>query len=571
MKKCICFLSLFVFIFLFNLSVNAEIYPEGNHGSYYNSQYYHCYYTNELNYLVGRDSIPTNDDYYIDANRVASYSGSPLNINFSGKFISTDSDDFVEFTGMLEFSGAKLQKISYYAEQDLAYQAVVQNDNSLKAVKNTPVDLNYYAGTRNKLFVLQKSDDYFSCNIDFEKYPTMRSVFNLIVIKTMYGYRVFENDKYQNKDLCFIVDSCNPLSEEAIISSLNVNDVTCGKISSSNIKIIDSDYDIVNNYVTPGDYNLTIKAWDGNGNITYQNCKIISADVTSPVIESINKKEAKANVLLSNDEILSCFNAVDEYSSVTVTIKDDDYSKNYQKVGFYDVSVIAKDEAGNEAYSKVTIEVVDNEDPVLTYTEAYITTDKPITEAELRGLITIYDEVDGFITDYDIHDNDDYFGHPNIQGEYEFEIEAYDEHGNGGCYNISLYVIDKDAPVIEAPKYTVILNKGDNVTREQILQILKASGQINSTANAKIYSAYFDSNISEGEYDLEIEEDGRIIHSIIKFVDKKDSNNKIDDDFYAIPIKKEENNNTYYIVFAISGGIIIILSILGVVIYKKKH
>ena len=168
-------------------------------------------------------------------------------------------------------------------------------------------------------------------------------------------------------------------------------------------------------------------------------------------------------------------------------------------------------------------------------------------------------------------DVDDYFLHPNVIGEYQFEISVTDNAGNPGGDVISLYVIDNAGPTIEAPTYTVLLNKGENVTREQILQILKATGQIKSMENTVINSLYFSTLNPEGEYDLEVISDGEVFHDVIRFVDRGSKEN-IDDDFYNIPLKKEENNKTnYYIILAISVGVIIILSALGVIIYKKKH
>ena len=306
-------------------------------------------------------------------------------------------------------------------------------------------------------------------------------------------------------------------------------------------------------------------------NITYQKCKIVSADVTAPVVVSSGTKKAYANILLTEEEIISCFNAQDEYSNVTIEIENDNYTKNYDKVGNFDVSVIVKDEAGNSTRSSVTVTVLDNNGPVVAYEPIYISSDEKLTEAEIKSHITILDDVDGIITNYDMVDVDDYFLHPNVIGEYQFEISVTDNAGNPGGDVISLYVIDNAGPTIEAPTYTVLLNKGENVTREQILQILKATGQIKSMENTVINSLYFSTLNPEGEYDLEVISDGEVFHDVIRFVDRGSKEN-IDDDFYNIPIKKEENNKTnYYIIIAISVGAIIILSALGVIIYKKKH
>ena len=569
MKKSILFLVSLLFLIFISVNAKAEILPEGNEGLYYTGGYYPCYYDYEFNYLVGRDRILESDGLMSDLNNVMKETNASVSASWEGMYRRVDGDEIVNFSCSVDLNGSVITKLTYQINSKTVY--VLERENNYYVAKtNIPVDLNRCAGTRNQLFEMVYSDNHFNSNLDFSKALHVAGSFDTSVLSLLFGYKVFENDKYLDKSLYFIVDSCNPLTDEDIIKSLNVSDVSCGKISTSNISIIDSDYKIINDYVTPGVYDLTIKAWDFNGNITYQKCKVVSADVTAPTITSVNTLKAKANELLTEEDILSCFNAVDEYSNVTLEIEKDNYSANYQNVGQYTVSVIAKDEAGNEARSSVLIDVEDNTAPTITYNETYITTDSPISMADLKAMITIYDDLDGIITEYDIYDCDDYFGHPYIPGEYEFEIEASDSHENSTTFFISLYVVDKAGPTIEVPTYTLLLNKGEKVTREQILNILKATGQITSMENTVLNSLYFSTLNPEGEYDLEVISDGEVFHDTIRFVDNKKDN--IDDGFYNIPIKKEENNNTnYYIILGISAGVIIILSALGVIIYKKKH
>ena len=570
MKKSILLLICFVSILFVNLSAKAEILPEGEYGIYSEASYYNCSTYAEFNYLIGRDTIPE-DDYYLECLNSVIAQGGKTSVRWDGAYTDGTNNHPIDFYCLVDCPGLKAKKISYVVGQTTVYEATIQSDGSFKATKNTPVDLNAFNGSRNKLFKMEKSTNYYNIGIDFTSHKERINHLFYIVFSTMFGYKVFENDKYQNSDVYFIVDSCHPLTNADIISSLSVSDKTCGKISASNIKIIDSEYDDKKDYVEPGTYNMTIKAWDNNGNITYQKCKIYSADVTPPVITSIGEVKVKAKTLLTKEEIIACFSAVDEHSNVTLRVAEDGYTANYMDVGVYNVTVSATDEDGNVSYSSLSVNVEDSTPPTLTYTDAYISSDSPITEDGLRALIRIYDDVDGLITNYKIIDENEYFKHPSIQGEYAFYITCEDKHHNKGEYYIYLYVVDNAGPTIEAPKYTVMLNKGEKVTRAQILQILKATGQINSIENTTLYSLYFDSYIPEGEYDLEVVSDGNTFHDIIKFVEKANNPN-IDDDIYNIPIKKEDkNNNTYYVVLGVSLGVIVILSVLGVVIYKKKH
>lgn len=569
MKKRIRLFIGFLFILFVGVDTNASITPVGDQGFYGQyGGYYPCYWCAEFDYVIGRDAI--SDTLLDDINYVLNELNCSSTLEYEGKYVSVDGLSDVDFYCQIFTSDGKAKKIDYYVEGKLLYEAVAQSDNLLKATLNEPIDLNYYAGSKNKLFKLPKSDNHYSCTYDFSNSPSAETRFGKFVQTFLFGYKVFENENYNNQDLYFIVDSCNPLTERDIISSLDVSDNICGVTHESNIEIIDSEYIISDNYVTPGTYNMKIKAWDDNGNITYQSCKVISADVTAPVILGSGTMPASANKLLSKEEIFSFFNAYDEYSSVSFEIVKDDYTKNYMKSGNYDFSVIVKDEAGNKKEGSITINVKDEIPPTITYEDLYIPADIEMTEAEIKSHIHIYDDVDGVITVFDIVDVDGYFETPHKQGEYQFEVYFKDEAGNENSDMISIYVVDNIGPEIKAPTYTVLLNKGENVTREQILNILKSSGQITSMENTIINSLYFSTLNPEGEYELEVISDGEVFYDIIKFVDRNNTSSKIDDDFYAIPVKGK-NNNTYYIVLGISAGVIIILATLGVIIYKKKH
>ena len=571
MKKCIRFLLSFLCILFISIEVNAGIRPEGTVGFYgRNGGYYPCFYDAEFDYLIGRDAIKSDEHFLTELNSIISGVGSPERIGYEGKYKSLDGLDEVNFYCYIFSSGGSAKKINYYVENVLVYEAVKEN-GTIVASKNEPVDLNYYAGTRNKLFCIEKSNNHFSANCDFSLSEMAENKFDWVVLEMLYGYRVYENDKYENKDLFFIVDSCNPLDEADIISSLVVTDPTCGNIPTSNIKIIDTEYSVTNNYVKPGAYDMTIKAWDNYGNITYQKCKIISADVTAPVVISPDTIKAKANELLTNDEIISKFTAYDEYSSVNIAIDKNDYENNYNKVGEFNVSIIVTDEAGNSTKSSTIVEVEDKTKPTITYEEKCVSIHESLSEDDIKAFITVFDNVDGLITNFEIVDVDGYFEEPRKPGEYQFEVYVSDSHGNPNSDMISLYVVDDDTPIIEAPKYTVLLNKGENVTREQILNILKATGQITSMENTILNSLYFSTLNPEGEYDLEVISDGEVLHDVIRFVEPNNKPSQVDDDFYAIPVRQEQNNTTYYIVLGVTIGVIIILATLGVIIYKKKH
>ena len=234
----------------------------------------------------------------------------------------------------------------------------------------------------------------------------------------------------------------------------------------------------------------------------------------------------------------------------------------------------AVDKGENEAFKTISINVVDEVAPVLVTKEAYATTTQPIlTKDDLYQYVSCVDEFDKENTIISIEDTNSYFSNQSKKGDYIFNVTGSDQTGNKSYGTIKLSVTDDDFPLIIADTYTITLNQGEKLTKDDIANILLKSGQIKSLDNLMIQSDYFDNYDKPGDYELIVSTKEGVYKNVISVKPKNNdnkNNNTIDTIDYSIPTKTKEDDNNKYIYIGIAVvGIIIIIS--GAYIYKRKH
>ena len=95
--------------------------------------------------------------------------------------------------------------------------------------------------------------------------------------------------------------------------------------------------------------------------------------------------------------------------------------------------------------------------------------------------------------------------------------------------------------------------------------MLKNSGQIESIDNVELYSDFFEVENPSGEYELIVNCDGVEYVNNIKIITKDEAIN------YDHVTPQAKDNSKYYIIAGVLSGCLAMISVLGVVIYKKKH
>lgn len=319
-------------------------------------------------------------------------------------------------------------------------------------------------------------------------------------------------------------------------------------------------------YNIPGTYNVTAKATDAAGNTSTATIAITVTDTIKP---SISAKNASVNrsytSKYSEAELKALFNASDDVTSnPTITIVSDGYSSHYNTPSTYVVKARATDAAGNYNEAIVSIIVIDDVKPVITAPESIeITTLDNLTLAQIKSKLnaTVTDTIDGNL-DYTITDLDGYLTNTKAIGSFTFRITASDNTGNTQTATFELITKDEDFPVINVSSdYLIVVDEGDRLTREVIIQILIDSGQISeeqSTHIESITTVYFNSAAPEvGSYNLVIKYDNteETTSATIDVVAKTNKSETTDANWYENFMEKFNENRTRNIIITIIGSL----------------
>lgn len=565
-KIILLFVLLMSFVFVFKISTKAEILPD-NPENHYSLKYLNT--NDRINVLRGT----TSTDYIVSTNEWV------LLIEMLGNLIETGT---YCFNGNIEGNDCNLELdvfIHYEESIFVSYEVLLGEELIYKVIKN---EENYPIVELSKEIDLYKkirydSDNYkYSVSLNPEiikasHYPNDPQAYEMyeelfcygcpFIYATKYEY----NSDYNDKDVHFVTSIDNPISHEKIIESLYVTDETDGEVLD--VTILETDYE-PEKTLELKEYNLTLRVSDKSGNIVIQECIIDVADATGPTL------------IVNNFNYVYYIKAPEEYILLKVEAQDktecrkeiiyNEYAENYNKPGVYAIKIKVTDEGDNYTIATLYVTVYDNKKPVITINNNInISTLDSYTKNDFKKFILVNDECYGEITNYDIYDMYSYFDNTNVAGDYMLRITANDVEGNTAYGFLSFHVHDTDYPEIEFGEYTIITEKGYKLTKEEIVNILIKTGQITSdnvtlTTNYEFYDQNSEDCNLEGEYLLKVtDENGN------------EFNNKIqvsinDEDDYT-PVVKKTNNYLPYIIAGISVGLISIISVLGILIYKKKH
>ena len=443
-----------------------------------------------------------------------------------------------------------------YLEEDIIYSyKLIDNEYIIDICKE--INLCEYFGFFSLDCGYDSSTFVYIIQSDEEEYDSERDKYmNEYLFQCIYGMTYIENNEYDG-EVHFVTTYNNPISLDELKKQIAVNDETEGEIS--NIEIINNNYLIEDGYIMVGEYSFDIIAKDSAGNTTIQKCIINVTDVTTPTINGNNIECTYDKPIIISE---SLFSASDDHGIDRIEIIEDTYTENSDIVGEYKVVVRAYDTYENYSDCEIKVIVLDKTRPRVVVTNYISTTTLvPLTIDEIKKEITVYDDIDGYI-DYSISDIDNYFNNTNKFGTYNFLISYSDNSGNGGSYAYSISVVDTDYPIITL-KNIIVLDKGEKLTKEQILSLLKNIGAIENK-NASLSSSYFDEDNPSGEYELKINNNGKELSYILQV----GQNNIID--YNPIASNNTNNNNNLVLIISVCVSLIII-STLGIIVYKKRH
>lgn len=441
---------------------------------------------------------------------------------------------------------------------DVIYQMHYNSTDSFyEVLVNKEVDLNRTIGYSPSGYALENFD--VSCDGELPvyngetQYPDLEEI-GYVKFTSFYTLLYKYETKYLDQKVHFISNILNPLTEQQILSSIKVNDLTDGDDIS--YQILYSEYDYDNPSV--GEYPITICAIDKSGNATLLDAYVNVVAVDAP---KITPKDIRVTYrgFYREQDIKPYFKVECNYD-YTIELIENNYKDNYSKPGDYTVTAKVTDIYGNYSTATLTVHVVDDVIPRIVYSKIQVTTLNPYTIDDFKKHITVYDEIDGAITDYTLTDLDGYFDNVKKPGDYRIRVDASDKAGNSTFSNIYFSVRDTDYPSITVDEYTIIASADHVITREEIIEILVKAGQISDNQNVLLVSAYFDVENPSGSYSLEVRTDDGVFYDKIEV--------SVSDDITPSIVK---DNKKFNYLFVLIPSIIVVLGCLSFIVYKKKH
>lgn len=441
---------------------------------------------------------------------------------------------------------------------DVIYQMHYNStDSTYEVLVNKEVDLNRTIGYSPSGYALENFD--VSCDGELPvyngetQYPDLEEI-GYVKFTSFYTLLYKYETKYSDQKVHFISNILNPLTEQQILSSIKVNDLTDGDDIS--YQILYSEYDYDNPSV--GEYPITICAIDKSGNATLLDAYVNVVAVDAP---KITPKDIRVTYrgFYREQDIKPYFKVECNYD-YTIELIENNYKDNYSKPGDYTVTAKVTDIYGNYSTATLTVHVVDDVIPRIVYSKIQVTTLNPYTIDDFKKHITVYDEIDGAITDYTLTDLDGYFDNVKKPGDYRIRVDASDKAGNTTFSNIYFTVRDTDYPSITVDEYTIIASADHVITREEIIEILVKAGQISDNQNVLLVSDYFDVENPSGSYSLEVRTDDGVFYDKIEV--------SVSDDITPSIVK---DNKKFNYLFVLIPSIIVVLGCLSFIVYKKKH
>lgn len=281
-------------------------------------------------------------------------------------------------------------------------------------------------------------------------------------------------------ETAFVTNIDNPISIVDIQSKIKAIDNEDGDISHL-IQHVDGNYN-PNAITEVGTYSLIFWVQDSAGNEATLHVHVLVKDITEPVISGKSSYNQSYTKKLDVNTVLNSLTATDNYdSSVTVKVKEDNYSANYNKIGSYEIIFNAVDSSGNEAIHVVTINVIDDVAPVFTAPETILKgQSETLTLNDILDQVTVNDFIDNSVS-FTVYE-DNYTGKGHMVGNWTIVLEAIDNSNNRSVHIITIQVRDNIPPVFYVDNFFIHVDDIVHLTRQDIIDLLVASGQLEINA-----------------------------------------------------------------------------------------
>lgn len=301
-------------------------------------------------------------------------------------------------------------------------------------------------------------------------------------------YEIVSRDNYKpvfDGQTAFVTNVDAPMSELEIRSHITAFDNEDGDLTNK-IKLEEDNYTPNKNRV--GEYTILYSVTDSAGNRAELTVYVLVRDVVSPVITGKSSYTTSMTTLFDVSTIINDLTVTDNYDNdLVITISSDNYTKNYNKVGTYEVIFKATDSSNNTGYLTVKITVIDDVKPVINGPTKIVKGTKEIlTLSDIKAQLTASDNVDGLITDKIEVVEDLYTGNGNKVGIYTIKFKVSDSSGNETEKIVTIEVIDDIPPVFFVDNYFITVNQSVNLTIEDIIDLLVKTGQFSVNSQTTV-------------------------------------------------------------------------------------
>lgn len=284
-----------------------------------------------------------------------------------------------------------------------------------------------------------------------------------------------------NGETAFVTNVDDPYTVDEIKSHLEAHDNEDGDISHL-IVVEDDDY-TANNHKT-GTYQVIYSVTDSAGNKATLTVHVLIRDVTSPVITGQSTYTQSMTSKLSLDTILSNLSVTDNYdNNLSIDLSTDNYTSNYNKPGTHTVNYQAIDTSGNTGTFRVTITVIDDVKPTISGPTTIVKGQmETLTTNDVLSQLTANDNHDGNLTDHITVVENNYIGNGDKVGSYTIIFQVQDNAGNKTNHTVTITVKDDIPPVFYVDNYFITVSESINLSQQDFIDLLTATGQINVTS-----------------------------------------------------------------------------------------
>lgn len=232
---------------------------------------------------------------------------------------------------------------------------------------------------------------------------------------------------------------------------------------------------------------------DSSGNGSILKVSVLVKDISAP---TWNTSKGTASIgytqTFNIESYKTQLGVADNYypsNQLTITVHSNAYTSNKTIPGTYNIVYRITDPSGNYTDATVAVTVIDDVAPVIS---GPLTITKPASSilllSEIKAQLTANDVVSGNLTSSIVVTQDNYTGKGHQPGNYTITFSVTDGAGNTATHTITIQVKDNMPPIFYVKDgYFINVSQGITLTRQQIIDILILTGQLNQSGQGGMH------------------------------------------------------------------------------------